>query len=127
MFIRSSIPVYCIHPLWQCSDMQKPINRIILRLYLILVYTMCQNTPSEPASVQTLISTHRYGIKNFSSMFQYYCPLCSPVCTPVFFGGLYVVITHVCNDFCLVKNCVNTGDYSRNTYFCMSKLMYEQA
>ena len=34
---------------------------------LICIYTMCQYTAAEPASVQTLIFTHRYGINVFSS------------------------------------------------------------
>ena len=47
-----------------------------LSIFLNLIETdgkLCQNTSSEPASVQTLIFTHRYGVKIFSSMFQYHC------------------------------------------------------
>ena len=84
----------------------------VMPIMLICIYTMCQNNSSEPASVQTLIFTHRYGVKNFSSMFQYYCPFrycrCSTsalaVCTPSF--------TYVCIDSCVVKYFVNTGNYS---------------
>ena len=59
----------------------------ILQSFLVTdgkIEVLWQYTVPKPASVQTLAFTHRYGIKIFSSMFQYYCPLCSPVCTSVF-------------------------------------------
>ena len=97
----------------------------VLPIMLICIYTMCQNTSSEPASEQTLIFTHRYGINVFSSSVLI---LLSIVFTGMHAGVFWrrdAVITHVCNYSCVVKNCVNARDYSGNTDLCMHKLMYE--
>ena len=88
---------------------------------------LCQHTAPEPASVQTLIFTHRYGVKNFSSMFQYYCPFRYYRCSTSAFSTVCTQsITYVCNDSCVVKNCVIPAITAEIPYFCLSKLMYEQ-
>jgi hypothetical protein len=42
----------------------------VMPIMLIYIYTMCQYTSSEPASVQTQIFTHRYGVKIFQVCFN---------------------------------------------------------
>ena len=88
---------------------------------------MCEDNTVKPASVQTLIFTHRYGVKNFSSMFQYYCPFRYYRCSTSAFSTVCTQsITYVCNDSCVVKNCVIPAITAEIPYFCLSKLMYEQ-
>ena len=78
---------------------------------------MCQNTSSEPALVQTLIFTHRSSVNVFSPSVL--------ILLSIVFTGMHVVI-YLCLQLLLCgQNYVNTGNYSGNTYFCMSKLMYE--